>query len=111
MSATYSDTPFRTRSLPEDGCGWVVTMTDTRGWRGGSTIVRKAGGIYRPKDYAQSLCRNPHTVAALVVWNVENARRYFDEAAKFGWLDATSMADLAYYFGTNVSRKLLNKEK
>lgn len=116
---TYSDKMFRTRSLPEDGCGWVVTATGrshySRAERDFHTgmvpLVRYAGGIYRCKDYAQARCKNPNTVCAFVVWDVERARQYYENAVKHKWLDATSIADMMYYFGTSVSRKFLNKEK
>lgn len=72
-------------------------------------MKRYAGGIYRCKDFAQSMCRSPKTVCAFVVWDQDKARTFFENAIRHNWLDESSVRDMTYYFGTEVSRKLMRR--
>lgn len=111
MARSRSRPYYCQRSLPEDGCGWVVTMDKTvrRRWRS-DQLLRYAGGIYRSKDYAQSLCRSPQTVCALVVWDEAQAQIFFENALADTSLSGDSIRDLMYHFGTEVSRKLMRRK-
>lgn len=108
MARTYSDPSYHKRSLPDDGCGWVVTMSKSTG-RYRHEISRCAGGIYRSKGYAQSLCRKSDTTCAFVVWDEEKAQAFFNFAVQHSVLDAQSMRDMTMHFGTEVSRKLMRR--
>lgn len=107
VGVTMSTWSLKQRSFPEDGCGWVVTANKRlRPYDCGT--VRVAGGIYRSRAHAEGLCHSSYTVCALVVWDRELAEKFFE--AYFSRLDRKSIEDLAYYFGTEASRKLVRRD-